>query len=142
LKADYEAGLTMLRRLLSLDGENVRLLTALVETCNDWFLDLYHLQDRRALAEQVMRHTPFATQLMRLVGTQSGAHAARAALSDFYKVRGFVETDRARKIELYREALALNPANANVRDLLAELVGPQEKNEAQAEQQEEEAGDE
>src|SRR5439155_20977647 len=73
LKADYDGGLAMLRRLLSLDGENLRLLTALVETCNDWFLDLYHLQDRQALREQVERHVPFATQLMRLVGGQTSA---------------------------------------------------------------------
>lgn len=136
LKADYEGGLAMLRRLLSLDGENVRLLTALVEICNDWFLDLYHLQDRRALREQVERHVPFATQLLRLLESQTGAHAARAALSDFYKVRGFVESDPERKAELYREALELNPGNQNVRDLLAELNAPPEGDE------DEEQGDE
>ena len=68
--------------------------------------------------------------------------AGRAALSEFYKVRGFVETDRARKIELYREALALNPAHANVRDLLAELDEPQKAQGAQEQEPEEEPGDE
>jgi hypothetical protein len=139
LKADYEAGLGMLRQLLSLDGENVRLLTALVEACNDWFLDLYHLQDRRALREQVERHAPFSTQLLRLVAAQPAAHAAKAALSDFYKVRGFVETDRERKIELYREALELNPGNQNVRDLLAELSPPEDDGD---EEEDEEQADE
>src|SRR5262249_18783119 len=142
MKADYDGGLAMLRRLLSLDGENVRLLTALVETCNDWFLDLYHLQNWPALREQVGRHVPFATAMARLVGGQSGAHAARAALSDFYKVRGFVEPDPARKADLYREALELNPGNQNVRNLLAELTQPEQQQQAAEEDEDEDEGDE
>src|SRR5206468_3660191 len=121
LRADYASGLSLLRRLLSLDGENERLLTALVETCAEWFLDLYHLHDAPSLREQLDRYTPFALQLARLVEGQSGQLAARSALADFYKFRGFVEIDRDRKAGLYREALRFNPANSNVRDLLVEL---------------------
>ena len=47
---------------------------------------------------------------------------ARAALSDFWKFRGFLAADREQKAVLYREALRFNPANNNVRDLLAELT--------------------
>ncbi len=42
MHADYDKGLTFLRRLLSLDRDSVRLLTALVEVCGEYFLDLYH----------------------------------------------------------------------------------------------------
>ncbi len=52
-RADYEKGLGYLRRLLSLDRDNVRLLAALVEICNDWFLDLYHLGDAAALRRRL-----------------------------------------------------------------------------------------
>ena len=34
--------------------------------------------------------------------------AARGALSDFFKFRGFVQRDREQKLALYREALRLN----------------------------------
>src|SRR5439155_24437787 len=51
LRADYESGLSLLRCLLSLDGQNERLLTALVETCAEWFLDLYHLHAPPGLLE-------------------------------------------------------------------------------------------
>jgi tetratricopeptide (TPR) repeat protein len=119
--ADYEKGLAALRRFLSLDRDNPRLLTALVEVCDEWFLDLYNATGRAGLAAQVERFTPFALQLARLVEGRPGHLAARAALSDFYKFRGFLTSDRTRKEALYREALAFNPANQNVRDLLAEL---------------------
>jgi hypothetical protein len=119
-RADYETGLGYLRRLLSLDRDNPRLLTALVEICNDWFLDLYHLGDA-ALRGQVERFTPFALQLARLSEDRPGDLSARAALADFWKFRGFLTADRERKAALYREALRFNPANTNVRDLLAEL---------------------
>jgi tetratricopeptide (TPR) repeat protein len=122
-QADYEKGLGYLRRLLSLDRDNLRLLTALVEICGEWFLDLYRTGAGRALAEQVARFTPFALQLARLVEDRSADVAARAVLSDFYKFRGFVQTDRDQKLTLYREALRLNPGNNNVRELLAELEG-------------------
>jgi tetratricopeptide (TPR) repeat protein len=121
--ADYDKGLGYLRRLLSLDRENVRLLTALVEICDEWFLDLYHTHATRALAEQAERFTPFAAQLMRLVEDRPADVAARGALSDFFKFRGFVQRDKEQKLTLYREALRLNPGNNNVRDLLAELEG-------------------
>ena len=121
MHADYEKGLGNLRRLLSLDHDNVRLLTALVEVCDEWFLDLYNAGRPPRLSEQVERFTPFATQLARLIEGKSGELAARAALSDFYKFRGFVSGDRDRKVALYRDALRFNPANQNVRDLLADL---------------------
>jgi tetratricopeptide (TPR) repeat protein len=121
--ADYDKGLSYLRRLLSLDPQNVRLLTALVEICGEWFLDLYNTHAGRALLEQVERFTPFATQLLRLVEDRPADLAARAVLSDFYKFRGFVQRDQEQKLALYREALRLNPGNNNVRDLLAELDG-------------------
>ena len=88
-RADYAKGVSGLLRLLSLDRDNVRLLTAMVEICNDWFLDLYNAGDPRRLAEHVDRFTPFAAQLARLVEDRPGDLAARAALSDFYKFRGF-----------------------------------------------------
>ena len=47
--ADYEKGLSHLRRLLSLDRDNVRLLTAVVEVCGDWFLDLYNIAGPRTV---------------------------------------------------------------------------------------------
>jgi hypothetical protein len=124
LRADYEKGLTYLRRLLSLDSDNPRLLAALVEICNDWFLDLYHQNNAAMLRRQLERFTPFALQLARRIGERPGDLTARAALSDFWKFRGFVAADREQKIALYREALRFNPANDNVRDLLAEKEGP------------------
>jgi hypothetical protein len=123
-RADYARGLALLRRLLSLDSDNERLLTALVETSVEWFLDLYHLHDAPGLREQVERCTPFALQLARLVEPQPGQLTARSALSEFYKFRGFVEIDRARKAALYRDALRFNPGNHNVRELLTELGEP------------------
>jgi hypothetical protein len=123
-RADYTRGLTLLRRLLSLDSDNPRLLTALVETCVEWFLDLYHLHDAPGLREQIDRCIPFALQLARLVEGQPGHLAARSALSEFCKFRGFVEVDRDRKASLYRDALRFNPGNSNVRDLLSELGEP------------------
>jgi hypothetical protein len=122
-RANYEPALTGLRRLLSLDRDNLRLLTALIETCGDWFFDLYNRDDRRTLCEQVERFTPFALQLARLIEGQPGALAARVALAGFTKVRGFVATEGSRKAELYREALRFNPADENVRQLLADLEG-------------------
>jgi hypothetical protein len=122
-RADYEKGLGLLRRLLSLDRDNVRLLTALAEVSAEWFFDLYHLGDAPALRAQVERFTPFALQLARLVEGRPGDLAARAALADFCTFRGFVGPDRARKAALYREALRFNPAADNARSLLAELEG-------------------
>jgi hypothetical protein len=123
-RADYEKGLGYLRRLLSLDRDNPRLLAALIEICNDWFLDLYHLGDPATLREQVHRFTPFALQLARRIGAHPGDLSARASLADFWKFRGFLAADREQKTALYREALRFNPANNNVRDLLAELDPP------------------
>lgn len=122
-RADYEKGLTYLRRLLSLDRDNPRLLTPLVEICNDWFLDLYHQNDAATLRTQLERFTPFALQLARRIDERPGDLTARAALSDFWKFRGFLVADREQKIAFYREALRFNPANDNVRDLLAEKEG-------------------
>jgi hypothetical protein len=120
-RADYDTGLTYLRRLLSLDRDNPRLLAALVEVCTEWFLDLYHATAAPLLQQQVERFTPFAQHLARLIDGRPAELAARAALADFWKFRGFVAADRHQKIALYREALAFNPANTNVQSLLAEL---------------------
>jgi hypothetical protein len=120
-RADYERGLSLLGRLLSLDRGNVRLLTALVEICTEWFFDLYNLQAVQTLVEQVSRYTPFALHLARLIEDRPGDLSSRSVLSEFCKFRGFVEPNPADKIALYREALRLNPANGNVRDLLAAL---------------------
>jgi hypothetical protein len=121
-RADYEKGLTHLRRLLSLDRDNPRLLVALVEICNDWFLDLYHQNDITMLRRQLDRFTPFALQLARRIDKPPGELPARAALSDYWKFRGFFAADREQKAALYREALRFNPANANVRELLDGLT--------------------
>jgi hypothetical protein len=120
-RADYEKGLGYLRRLLSLDRDNVRLLTALVEICGDWFLDCYNNEDPRTLCEQVERFTPFALKLARLVEGRPGEWAARAALAEFCKYRGFIAANPAERISLYREAVRFNPDNENVRQLLAEV---------------------
>ena len=73
---------------------------------------------------------PFALQLARGCAAAAAAEqgwagelAARAALSEFFKFRGFIADDWERKRALYREALELNPANDNVRKLLADLEG-------------------
>jgi hypothetical protein len=123
-RADYPKGLGYLCRLLELDRDNPRLLTALVEVCAEWFFDLYNVADPAALREQVERYTPFALHLARLVEGRPADLSARAALADFYKFRGFVSAERARKVELYREALRFNPGNGNVRELLADLGEP------------------
>lgn len=118
---DYDKGLSYLRRLLSLDRENVRLLTALVEICHEWFLDFFNAGDPPGLAEQLERFTPFAMQLARLIAGKPEEHAPRAALSDFWKFRGFMARDRDEKRRLFEEALEFNPANENARSLLAKL---------------------
>ena len=114
-------------RLLSLDKGNVRLLTALVETCNDYFHDCYDNEDASRLLRAVECHTPHAQKLALLADRRQADLAARAALADFYKFRGFVAGDRARAAALYREALRFNPGNDNVRNLLAELEKPAEE---------------
>jgi hypothetical protein len=79
---------------------------------------------------EVERYTPFALQLLRGYGAVTttgqgwpGELAARAALSEFFKFRAYIANDWERKRALYREALELNPANDNVRNLLADLEG-------------------
>jgi hypothetical protein len=123
-RADYETGLRALCRLLALDHDNCRLLTALVEICCDWFLDLYNADARRELCEQIDRYTPLALRLAGLIEERPGELPARAALSELTKFRGFVQGDRGQKVALYREALRFNPGNDNVRSLLAELGEP------------------
>jgi tetratricopeptide (TPR) repeat protein len=125
--ADYDKGLSYLRRLLSLDRENVRLLTALVEICHEWFLDFYNAGDPPGLAEQLERFTPFALQLARLVEGKPEEHAPRAALSDFWKFRGFMSRDLAEKRRLFEQALEFNPANENARSLLDRLNQPNQQ---------------
>jgi hypothetical protein len=89
--------------------------------CNDWFLDCYNNEAARPLREQVGRFTPFALQLARLVERQPVPLDTAAALSEFYKFRGFTAADRRQRADLYREALRYHPGNANVRQLLAEM---------------------
>ena len=120
-RADYENGLRHLRRLLSLDRENLRLLTALVDICGDWFLDCYNNEDPATLCEQLGRYTPFALKLARLVEQRSQELAARAALAEFYKFRGLTASDRDEKLAIYREAARFNPDNDNVQELLREV---------------------
>jgi tetratricopeptide (TPR) repeat protein len=124
-RADYERGLASLEQLLAIDPDDVRLLTAHAEMCADWFLDLYNLHDRR-LFDEVERRAPFAERLAELVGEEEGELAARSALSEFWKFRGFCAGDRREKLELYRQALAFHPANDNVRNLIADLGGDDE----------------
>jgi tetratricopeptide (TPR) repeat protein len=110
--ADYEKGLGYLSRLLSLDRDNVRLLTALVEICTEWFLDCYNNQDFPRLWQGVERYTPFAAQLARLVDQAGGVElSARAALSEFYNYRAFTTADPEHKAALYREALRFDLSN-------------------------------
>jgi hypothetical protein len=125
-RADYDKGLTGLVRLLSLDKGNVRLLTALVETCNDYFHDCYVNEDTRRLWEGVERYTPFALQLALLADRRRADLTARAALAEFYKFRGFVAPEHERKLALFREALGFDPRNENVRELLEQAEHPRE----------------
>ena len=94
MRADYDKGLIYLRRLLSLDHDSIRLLTALIEICGEYFLDLVQVGTPHQLVEQVERFLPFALQLIRLTENQSGQLAATAALAEFYKFRGFITRDR------------------------------------------------
>src|SRR5262249_62091984 len=118
-RPDYERGLGSLRPFLSLDRENVRLLTALAEVCGEWFLDCYNNEAREELLSQVERFTPFALQLARLVGDAEGHLPARLALAEFYKFRGFVAAGRRPQQEVEREAVHLNPRNQHAPHLLA-----------------------
>jgi tetratricopeptide (TPR) repeat protein len=121
-RGDYERALTALRLFLSLDHDNLRVLTALVEICSDWFHDCYHNEDGHTLVHEVERFTPFALKLARLVEPRPAELSARAALADFYKFRAFIHPDRQGRVALLREALRFNPANHNVQELLAELA--------------------
>jgi hypothetical protein len=125
-RADYEGGLAYLRRLLSLDRDNLRLLTALADICGEWFLDCYNNEDAEALVRQVSRFTPFALKLARLIEGRPGELAARVALAEFYKFRGFTAADPAEKRALYREAARFDAENENVRQLMAEAEGRSE----------------
>jgi hypothetical protein len=120
-RADYERGLAFLERSLSLDADNVRLLTTLLEVCADWFVDLYNANDGGRLFQELSRSTPHALRLARLVSDRPSELAARAILSQFCKFRGFLARDRAQKIAFYQQALEFNPGNSNARELLAEL---------------------
>ncbi len=122
-RADYEKGLGALRRLLSLDPDNVRLLTTVIDLCGDFFFDCYNNEAWEQLEQGLERYTPLALKLAR--GGRPGDLAAGAALAEFYKFRALAEPDRAAKIALLGEALRFNPANDNVRELLHQL---EEKN--------------
>jgi hypothetical protein len=123
-RADYDRGLAGLVRLLSLDHDNVRLLTAVVETCNECFHDCYVNEDSHRLWQGVERYTPFALRLALLADRRQADLTARAALAEFYKFRGFVAPERERKLALFSEALAFDPRNENVRDLLEQTRKP------------------
>lgn len=123
-QADYDRGLSNLRRLLSLDRENIRLLTALVEICQEWFLDFYKAGDRAGLIEQIERFTPFGMQLARLIEGKPEEHTPRVALAEFWKFRGYVTADPDERRRLYQQALEFDPSNENVRDLLARMDAP------------------
>jgi hypothetical protein len=120
-RAHYEAGLDGLRRFLQLDPDNLRLLTALIETCNDWFLDCYNNEDAPRLWHGVECYTPLADHLVRLIEEDGGRLPALAALAGFFKFRGFVASERDQKIGFYRQALRFNPGDENVKNLLAEI---------------------
>jgi hypothetical protein len=124
-RSDYEKGMVYLRRLLSMDRDNIRLLTAVVEICGEWFFDLYNCGEARELRTQVERFTPFALQLARLVEDRLAELPARIALGEFYKVRGFLATEPEEKATLYGEALRFDPSNDNARALLEGLQGEQ-----------------
>jgi hypothetical protein len=118
--SDYEAGVTCLTRLLSLDRDNLRLLTELVVICTEWFQECYANSEAVQLAQLVDRFSSFALQLARLVDRSGGAElTGRAALAEFTKFRGFVAVDPDRKAALYREALRYQPSNENVKRLSA-----------------------
>jgi hypothetical protein len=123
-RADYDRGLAYLRRLLSLDGDNLRLLSVLIEICTDWLFDLSVTGELSLLRQQLERFTPFAHRLARLVEDQAGQLSARAALAEFWKIRGLLTADRQQKRALYQEALRFNPANGEAARLLAELEPP------------------
>jgi tetratricopeptide (TPR) repeat protein len=119
--ADYEMGLTWLTRLLSLDRDNLRLLTELVSICVAWFSESYESGDMGTIVGGVERFTPFALHLARLVEQSDGAElTARAALAEFSKFRGFVAPEPERKAALYREAFRWHPTSERARRLLAE----------------------
>jgi tetratricopeptide (TPR) repeat protein len=120
-RADHEKGLSALRRLLSLDPENLRLLTTLIDRCGDYFFDCYNNEAWDKLGDGLNSCTPLALKLVRMIESRPADVAARAALAEFYKFRGLAALDRAGKIALWREALHFNPGNHNVRELLAQV---------------------
>jgi hypothetical protein len=125
-RANYDEALQFLRRLLSLNSDSVRLLTAVVDICGDWFLDCYNNEDPQTIREQLGRYYPFALKLARLADTRPQEFAARAAVAEFYKFRGLMAPNQADKMAIYREALRFDPENANVRELLAGLEARKE----------------
>jgi len=125
---DYEAGLTCLTRLLSLERDNLRLLTELIVIGAEWLQECYANSNSEELARLVDRFTPFGLQLARLVDRGEGAElTTRAALAEFTKFRGFVAGDPARKAELYLEALRYDPSCDEIRQLPAETESTEER---------------
>jgi hypothetical protein len=114
--SDYEAGLTCLTRLLSLERDNLRLLTELIVIGTEWLQECYANADSGQLARLVDRFTPFGLQLARLLDRGDRIElTARAALAEFTNYRSFVAADPARKAELYREALRYHPTSDDAR---------------------------
>ena len=97
-----------------LERDNVRLLTALVEICNEFFFDLYHAGPER-LVEQVDRYTPFALQLARLLEARPGNLAASVALAEFFKFRGCVSRTQFAAIAHWACASVIRPSQTSCR---------------------------
>ena len=72
------------------------------------------------------RYTPFALQLAVLADRREADLTARAVLAEFYKFRGFVAPEREHRRSLFREALAFDPRNENVRELLEQTENSKE----------------
>jgi hypothetical protein len=120
-RSAYERGLAILRRLLSLARDNVRLLTAIITACVEWLTDLYNLGDYPAVREQASRHLPLASQLGRLVEGGAGNLASRTALADYARLRGMAASSPEERARLFREGLKWDPANEGLKDHLSEM---------------------
>src|SRR5262249_24635134 len=117
-RSDYVHGTALLERLLSLEGDDVRLLCTLLEVCVDWFVDLYNANDSR-LFRELDRKVPYAVRLARLVSAGPAEQPARMVLSQFSMFRGLLTGDPTWKRAFYQTALEFNPGNSNARELLA-----------------------
>jgi hypothetical protein len=67
------------------------------------------------------REEQWALDLARRLLASDTSPSNQMVRAEFYKFRGVVAAGRGRQAALYHEALRFNPANANVRELLAGL---------------------